>query len=141
MGSEMCIRDSVGAVAQIPQDIRAAIGRNMTAIRCKPGCLTPTYLVEYLLSPAMRAEIDLNTDSGTILDSLNVKGIEQLRLVIPPTPIMNVFEHKARPLRRHIELNIEQSNSLAGIRDTLLPKLMSGEIQVKEAEKILEDVA
>ncbi len=131
----------VGAVAQIPQDVRAAIGRNMTAIRCKPGCLTPTYVVEYLLSPAMRAEIDLNTDSGTILDSLNVKGIEQLRLVIPPTPIMNAFEYKARPLRRRIELNIEESNSLIGIRNALLPKLMLGEIRVKEAEKILEDVA
>jgi type I restriction enzyme S subunit len=37
--------------------------------------------------------------------------------------------------------NLEQSLTLAKIRDTLLPKLMSGEIRVKEAEKILEDVA
>ena len=131
----------VGAVAQIPHKVRAAIGRNMTAIRCRPGYLTPTYLVEYLLSSAMREEIELKTDSGTILDSLNVRGIEQLRLVIPPTRIMNAFEEKARPLRHHIELNIQEGELLATIRDALLPKLMSGEIRVKEAEQLLAAAA
>ena len=34
----------------------------------------------------------------------------------------------------------EESRTLAQLRDTLLPKLMSGEIRVRDAEKVVEDV-
>ena len=55
-----CLITNVGriaAVAQIPQGAKAALGRNMTSVRPKPGRLTPTYLIEYLLSSHMENEV------------------------------------------------------------------------------------
>lgn len=128
----------VGAVAQIPTGFKAALGRNMTGIRCLDDCAYPTFLVQALTSSALRDEILLKTDSGTILDSLNVRNIPQLRLVRPPTPLLEAFERKCRPMRARMENNIQESSTLATLRDTLLPKLLSGEIRVKQAEKAME---
>lgn len=43
------------------------------------------------------------------------------------------------PLQRRIELNFAEFSTLAETRDLLLPKLMSGEIRLREAEKVVED--
>lgn len=120
----------VGAVGQIPDGVTAALGRNMTGIRPKADFPLPTFLIECLLSESMREEIRLKTDSGTILDALNVKSIPSLRFACPPREIAARFEPLARPLRRRMESNVVESRTLATLRDTLLPKLLSGELSV-----------
>jgi type I restriction enzyme, S subunit len=62
----------------------------------------------------------------------------QYFLAIPSQKIAQVFGDIAKQLMVKISSNSNQSRSLASIRDTLLPKLLSGEIRVKEAEKIVE---
>lgn len=131
----------VGAVAQIPAGIRAALGRNMTGVRCKPGFPYPTFLVEALLSAPMREEIRRKTDTGTILDALNVKSIPKLRVVRPPTDVLVRFEALVRPTRERMERNLAESRTLASIRDALLPKLLSGELRITEAMKTIENIA
>jgi type I restriction enzyme S subunit len=125
----------VGAVAQIPEGLKAALGRNMTGIRCKLDYPFPTFLVECLLSSAMRAEITRKMDSGTILNALNVKNIPKLRFHKASAKVMERFEHMTRPLRQKMEHNVVQSRTLAAARDTLLPKLISGELRVKKSEE------
>lgn len=125
----------VGAVAQIPEGITAALGRNMTGIRCKSLFPFPTFLIECLLSEAMREEIVKKMDSGTILDALNVKSIPHLRFVRPTVELAQQFERIARPFRKKMEENMVQSRTLAALRDALLPKLLSGELRVSHAEK------
>lgn len=124
----------VGAVSQVPQYIKAAIGRNMTCIRCKTSFLYPTFLIECLLSVKMRKEIEAKTDSGTILNALNVKNISKLRFICPDKESISKFEQTVRPIRKLMELNLEESRRLKSIRDTLLPKLMSGEIDLTNLE-------
>ena len=120
----------VGAVGQMPAGVKAALGRNMTGIRCKAKFLFPSFLVECLISDSMREEIGLKTDSGTILDALNVKNIPKLRFVRPTNEVATHFEDVIRPLRRLMEQNLVASRTLANLRDTLLPKLLSGELSV-----------
>jgi type I restriction enzyme S subunit len=79
----------VGAVAQIPNGVKAAMGRSMTAIRTKNISPHPTFLLEYLLSAFGREEIRLNIDEGTILNALNVKTIPRLRFFGSPDSILN----------------------------------------------------
>lgn len=117
----------VGAVAQIPHGMKAALGRNITGIRCKPAFTNPTFLIECLMSEAMREEIRRKTDTGTILDALNVKSIPKLRFIRPPLMVAERFELLARPLRYQMERGVSQSRTLADLRDTLLPKLLSGD--------------
>lgn len=122
----------VGAVAQVPEGYRAALGRNMTGLRCRADFPFPTFLVECLRSNAMKEEIVRRTDAGTILDALNVRSIPRLALRLPPVRMAEQFERSVRPIRRRLELNMEESRTLAALRDTLLPKLLSGEVRVKD---------
>ena len=128
----------VGAVGQIPEGVKAALGRNITGIRCKSAFPFSTFLIECLVSESMREEIRLKTDSGTILDALNVKSIPKLRFVRPTLEIGARFESLTRPLRRRMEQNLSESHTLATLRDTLLPKLLSGELSVAEASETME---
>jgi len=119
----------VGAVAQLPEYMEAALGRNMTAIRCHHEYYYPTYLIELLLSDYMKGEISLKTDNGTVMSALNVKNIPKLSLVLPPKKILQAFEFTASTSRRKMEANHQQSLLLKTLRNSLLPKLMSGEIR------------
>lgn len=127
----------VGAVAQIPQGFKAAIGRNMTAIRRRAG-FPPTFLLELLISDAMRREIELRTDAGTILSALNVKSIPQLRFTRAPNELLSRYEAVARPLREAMESNLTRATTLGTLRDTLLPRLISGKLRLPEAEREFE---
>lgn len=132
----------VGAVAQMPTDQKAALGRNMTGLRCKPGFPFPTFLIECLMSQAMKDEIVQKMDTGTILDALNVRNIPRLRFRRPRArDILDSFEQNVRPLRAQMEINLAASKTLAALRDTLLPKLISGEIRLREAEGAVETTA
>ena len=127
----------VGAVAQMPANQKAALGRNMTGIRCKPTCPYPTFLIECLLSQAMKDEIALKMDTGTILDALNVRSIPKLRFCRPTNPgVTECFEREARPLRARMESNLAAARTLAALRDTLLPKLVSGDLRVTTEARI-----
>ena len=131
----------VGAVAQLPSGLKAALGRNMTGIRCRRAFPYPTVLVECMLSEATKNEIVLNMDTGTILDALNVRNIPKLRFVRATDDIYCLFEKNVRPLRAHMEAGLAHSHTLSALRDTLLPKLISGELRIKDAEHFLETAA
>jgi type I restriction enzyme S subunit len=123
----------VGAAAQIPVGFRAALGRNMTALRTTIDA--PTFLIEALISEAMGEEIDRKTDTGTILDSLNVSSLPNLRFVMPSSGLVATFEQLCRPVRALMESNASESRALAELRDKLLVPLLSGELTIKAAEK------
>lgn len=128
-----CVITNVGrvaATAQIPEDFHAALGRNMTGLRCRPEFPYPTFLIECLRSSNMKEEILLRTDTGTILDALNVRSIPKLRFTRPTNEEAASFEATCRPFRARMEQNLEESRTLAALRDALLPKLLSGEIRI-----------
>jgi type I restriction enzyme S subunit len=120
----------VGAVAQIPAGFKAALGRNMTGIRCRDQYPFPTFLVQALTSDPMKEEIEHLKDSGTILDALNVRNIPKLRLVLPSVPVLAAFERLGRPIQARMEQLQQESSELRTMRDALLPRLISGEVRV-----------
>ena len=118
----------VGAIARVPNSLKAAIGRNITVAR--PTKISPIYLLRYLVSSYGRREIEKNTDAGTIFNSLNVKGIREIVVLVPPETLLLKFEGLAVALRTRVENGLAQNSSLSYIRDSLLPKLMSGKVRV-----------
>ena len=101
----------------------------MTAIKAKNSFPYDVYIIMLLRSEVMKKEIDLKTDPGTILNSLNVRNIPLLRFVEPDLGVLESFENLIKPLWKLIDNNFEEIIKLGSIRDTLLPKLMSGEIE------------
>jgi len=120
----------VGAVAQIPEGIEGAIGRNLVCIRPDGKNLSPPLLKEYMLSRLMRQEIGEKTLSRSIFDTLHVSEIESLRVVVPPQEVRDQFDDVVKPIHRKINHNIKESITLEDMRDTLLPRLISGEIRL-----------
>ena len=130
-----------GAVSRIPHDITAAMGRNMTAIRLKETFPFPGYLITMLCSPSMKLTISKHLDVGTILEALNVKSIPKLHFFAPDnTDLIYKTESHFKEFRNKMEQNIKENTSLKQTRDYLLPKLISGEIQVKQAAKLAKQV-
>lgn len=105
---------------------------------------TSLYIKEYRISRPAHAYHLLNTldfavfNSGSAVPTLNRNHVHNLPVVVPPQLVVEAFETRALPLLRCCFQNDQQSQTLAAIRDTLLPKLLSGEIRVKEAEKLVE---
>ena len=63
---------------------------------------------------------------------------ETIKVVCPPITLTQHFDKQVSIYLDQILLNLHQSQTLTTIRDTLLPKLLSGEIRVKDAEKYAE---
>ena len=119
----------IGAVSQVPQGTTAAMGRNMTCIR--PGAYAAT-VITALCSNAMRYEIEKRTDAGTIMNALNVRNIPKLELYLPPAEVRDSVETTLKTIQDARELLLKERQEFAALRDVLLPKLMSGEIDVSK---------
>lgn len=124
----------VGAVSQAPAGTYAAMGRNMTCIRLKTGNDWSAYLITILLSDHIKQEISKNTDVGTIMNALNVKDIPKLLFPVFGNKEMKNLEDTLKPFRRFIESNYLANQRLSALRDALLPKLMSGELDITNLE-------
>jgi type I restriction enzyme S subunit len=68
--------------------------------------------------------------TGTKMPRTNWSDIARYEVVIPPVKVAKEFNEMFKPMAQQIRANIIQSRTLANLRDTLLPKLMRGEVRV-----------
>jgi len=78
--------------------------------------------------------------SGTTVLHLGKHGIPSYELRMPSASLLLRFDDFANPLFSKIGENEEEFQTLAQTRDLLLPKLMSGEIRLRDAERAVEAV-
>ena len=79
------------------------------------------------------AEIESRA-TGTTFAEISKQNFRPIPLVLPPKELMAAFTAKVAPLYAQITANLHQARTLATLRDTLLPKLLSGEITIPAAE-------
>jgi type I restriction enzyme S subunit len=70
---------------------------------------------------------------GSANPYMPLKNFGHTPVVMPPTTLLSAYQERAGSLAAKVVANDEQSRTLATLRDTLLPKLLSGELSVKEA--------
>ena len=90
-------------------------------------------------SEASHDEI-LNHANGSTFLEISKSNFRQLPVVVPDESAMKKFDGLARPLYNRIVSNERQSRTLSSLRDTLLPKLISGEIRVNTRDEESEAV-
>ncbi len=73
--------------------------------------------------------------NGAAYPSISAETICDMDIVLPEKELLEEFHKKVEPLLLNFNLNINESKILSNIRDTLLPKLMSGEIDVETLMK------
>ena len=69
--------------------------------------------------------------TSSIAQAVNSKLIKSIKFILPDTNILNDFHLKTKDIFNKIKYNQIENQKLAGIRDSILPKLMSGEIRIK----------
>ena len=84
-------------------------------------------------------ELQMRTH-GTIFDTITRQTFTLVQMALAPVGLTQAFEAIVEPVMARIHNNLKQSRSLAALRDTLLPKLVSGKVRVNKAEPLLEGV-
>jgi type I restriction enzyme S subunit len=77
--------------------------------------------------------------TGAVQPKLNQGNMNRMPVLLPAAVVCQAFSDEIQPLYAQFRANAEQSRSLAALRDTLLPKLLSGELRVSEAEQAVEE--
>jgi type I restriction enzyme, S subunit len=72
---------------------------------------------------------------GSVFNTITTTTFESSKVVLPPRQVLEVFEKTVYPTFHRILLNTEESATLATLRDTLLPKFLSGELRVPVLER------
>lgn len=109
---------------------RCCIGRGLGAIHSKTG---HSSFVLYTMF-ALRSQLDVFNGEGTVFGSINRDALNAIPIDIPPVTEIDQFEVVAHPIDELIRANYEENCRLEAIRDSLLPKLMSGEIDVSAVQ-------
>ena len=78
---------------------------------------------------------------GSVFDTVTRNTFSQFSLTIPSNEILSIYEKIVTPILENIKINLIESNVLTEIRDTLLPKLLSGELRIENPETIPEVIA
>lgn len=82
-------------------------------------------------------DVILGNANGSTFQEISKSNFRPIPVIVPPELILNAFRERTGPLYRHIVENERESRSLAHLRDTLLPKLISGELRVPDAERVI----
>lgn len=79
--------------------------------------------------------------NGTTFLEISKSSFRPMPVIVPKIEVMNQFNKIVEPFFMRITENLKESHTLAAIRDALLPKLLSGELRVKDAEKFMGEAA
>ncbi|MCE5176297.1 MAG: restriction endonuclease subunit S [Caldisericales bacterium] len=122
-------RGTVGKVALV--GVPMAMNQSCYGLRSKVGSqgIFCHFVIRKLISVLQQ-----NTH-GSIFDTITRDTLGNIAVLIPPLDIIDKFEIYTITLTNSIRENLNQSHTLAAIRDTLLPKLISGELRVKQTRE------
>ena len=122
----MSVRAPVGDLNVAYED--CCIGRGLAAISSEHHsfCL-------YLMR-SLKKKLDAFNGEGTVFGSINGRALNGLSIYAPPSGAINSFETRISPVDKLVRTNEAENRNLEALRDSLLPKLMTGEIDVSKID-------
>jgi Restriction endonuclease S subunits len=122
---------TVGSLAEmkIYLGTKGCMAQNVVALRATS--ISPLYLYQYLRF--IRADL-VAYNIGSVQPSIKVTHIIKHPIFVPEAAALRMFEETARAITQQLYANYNENESLKELRDTLLPKLMSGELDVSNLD-------
>ena len=117
-----------------PEEIQQAILSSIAIFRSNNEVIYPDILLQLLRSPNVRKDVGDNYVSGSALPRIVLKDFKKYKFIVAPIEVQNRLYETLKSINRSINCNEQESRRLATLRDTLLPKLMSGELKVNEVD-------
>jgi type I restriction enzyme S subunit len=112
---------------------------NQGFITCIPNEQLSMYLIYYWL--ISNKDKIINLASGATFKEINKTTFRKLPIVIPETKIQELFIQLLEPIFKQVENLQQKNNNLQKTRDLLLPKLISGQIDVENLDIDTGDIA
>jgi type I restriction enzyme S subunit len=116
----------------LPDVLPARVNQHVAIIRAKAG-VPARFLHQHLLLPETKNHL-LGLNAGGSREAVTKAHIESLKLLVPSAEILGAFGALVTPMFKQVESCAREMQALAELRDTLLPKLLSGELQVQSTE-------
>ncbi len=114
-----------------PSVLPARVNQHVSIIR--PAAeIPPRFLHLCLVRPQMK-EFLLGFDTGGTRKAVTKGHLESVPVLVPPPSVLSRFKRITDPFYARVQANLLESRVLADLRDTLLPKLLSGELSVPSA--------
>ena len=130
---------TLGFFALIPPETRCCLGRRLSLIRplAEEGC-GHFWFHQFISAPFQRL-LEKHTIQGATVNRIPLKHFPSYPVLAPPDTLRARFESVVAPLWAKIHSNQAHYQTLATLRDTLLPRLISGQLRLPEAEAMLEE--
>lgn len=111
-----------------PGALPARVNQHVAIIRAKKS-VPPRFIHMHLLRPDIKSYL-LGLNAGASREAITKAHIESLTLLTPSSKLLAAFQTATDPLFRQVQRFAQQMRVLGELRDTLLPKLISGELSV-----------
>lgn len=124
----MSVRAPVGDINVAHTD--CCIGRGLAAIHSKTN--HQSFVLYTMFS--LKKQLDVFNGEGTVFGSINRNSLNEMPILIPSDEKLDEFEGIVAPMDTAIRNNYDEICRLEQIRDSLLPKLISGELEVSDID-------
>ncbi|MGZ8160230.1 MAG: restriction endonuclease subunit S, partial [Methylobacter sp.] len=125
-------RGTVGRLALVGQEM--AMNQSCYGLRGKAGDDFFTYLSTYRLIETLKQRTH-----GSVFDTITRDTLAGVNVIYPNKSVISAFENLLSPLMERIKENLKQAQTLTTLRDTLLPRLISGQLRLSDAEALIEE--
>ena len=122
----LSVRAPVGDINVALQ--KCCIGRGLASI----NAIDNYYSFVFYTVKSKKKDFDVYNGEGTVFGSINKDSLNNMSVIIPTDDIKSNFENIVSKLDNEYRLNYNEIVNLSNLRDTLLPRLMSGELKINE---------
>lgn len=126
-------RGTVGKLALVGQ--KMAMNQSCYGLQGKAGDAYFTYF-----STSRLVEVLKQRTHGSVFDTITRDTFGGVSVVYPSVQVINAFEIVVSGVMDRIKINLHQSQTLTTLRDTLLPRLISGQLRINQAQDLINEV-
>lgn len=123
----------VAQVLELPE--QAIVDSHVTVVRAGARLSWP-YLGQWMAKK--QPDIEAMGEGSTGQTELSRAKLGELKILVPSKQVLVAFDSAVEPLKNRVSLNERSAQTLSTLRDTLLPRLISGQLRLPEAQATLE---
>lgn len=129
----------LGEAALMPPGIRGCLGRRMALMRPRQGRVDSIFLLYSYLRPEFQETIRRRAIHGATVDRIPLAELPSWRIRILDSDQHRPLANLLHALLSKMVLLQRENDTLRELRDTLLPKLVAGELRIRDAEKVVAE--
>ena len=122
---------SVARCALVPSYLLPArVNQHVAIVRADPTKASPFYVLDAINSENRKAQLLALAQGGATREALTKDTVCNFEIVLPPRPLMTRYDANAHGIHKQREILLRQIQNLRRTRDLLLPRLLSGQVNL-----------